>query len=127
MMHDRKTGPIARLIGLAMILSLFVLAACGGGQDEAPAGPSQVEVLETEFALELSPASVPAGEVIFMIKNEGALEHNFIVEGIDDMVELVLPQETQELKVNLSSGTYRLLCNLPGHEEAGMVGEIVVE
>ena len=68
-----------------------------------------------------------AGEVTFVIKNNGFIEHNFVIEGIDEKIELVLPQESETFTVNMSPGKYRLVCNIPGHEEAGMVGEITVK
>ena len=34
------------------------------------------------------------------------------------------PGETKEVSVNLPAGTYTFICDVPGHEEAGMVGTL---
>jgi len=131
MSNDNMTILIYRAMAPVIVIVILIMASCSS----QPAGPpptptpseSRVEINIKEFAIEPGVSTVNAGTVIFEIKNEGFIEHNFMVEGYEDQIELILPQETKTLEVELSPGNYRLICNLPGHEEAGMVAEITVK
>ena len=95
-------------------------------------------------------ASAPAGDLTFRIKNSGSIDHEFLVvktaladgaipvegglfaedqEGIQVVDEI--PQfaagRTEELTVTLDPGQYQLVCNLPGHYQAGMHTTFIVE
>ena len=103
-------------------MGLFLLSACGDS------GPTIVDVSLSEWAIEiLSDTDIRAGEVTFNVTNNGALEHNFTIEGIDEAVlDLIYQQETQSLTVTLEPGTYLLVCTIEGHHDAGMELEITV-
>lgn len=65
------------------------------------------------------------------LANLGAAEHSLVVktpDGARDWVHLhALAGETEAGTYELDEpGTYPVLCTVPGHTEAGMVGEIVV-
>ncbi|MBI4639174.1 MAG: hypothetical protein HY731_00665 [Candidatus Tectomicrobia bacterium] len=56
------------------------------------------------------------------------LEHDFVIEGeTAASIPLIAPGKSEKLRVTLKPGEYRLMCNLPGHKEAGMVGMLKVE
>ncbi len=58
--------------------------------------------------------------------NQGALDHDFTIEelGVD---VLLSPGDQQVVNVTIDhAGTIRYICSIPGHEEAGMWGNIVV-
>lgn len=115
-----KSLKFARNHGIAMLPMLAILVtAC-------VQSPSPVEITESEWAIEPQRDEVKAGEVTFVVTNTGNLEHNFVVEGLDDTIELILPQDTQSLAVTLSPGTYTLMCDLSGHREAGMETQFTV-
>jgi uncharacterized cupredoxin-like copper-binding protein len=106
------------------------LAACGG-RFSPPSGttpPSQViEVVAKEWAFEPATIAVRAGRLIFRVKNDGVVEHNFALEqrpGAE--VSAIKPGEAKSLAVTLGPGTYTVFCNLPGHREAGMVASVRV-
>jgi plastocyanin len=65
-------------------------------------------------------------EVQITLRNDGALDHNFVSEEMEINI-LLSPGEVQIVSFVVSeAGTLSYICNIPGHEEAGMVGEIVV-
>jgi uncharacterized cupredoxin-like copper-binding protein len=94
---------------------------------------------------------VPAGEpVTLTLKNTGNIEHDFVVEKIDATTKVIQDSgsdlhhahgEEQNYDLHVSAnagdtsvieltvsepGTYRVFCSVEGHEEAGMIGELVV-
>ena len=91
-----------------------------------------------------------AGDITFRIKNSGTIDHEFVVvkteipvgefliegglfpedqtgiEVIDEIPPFSVGR-TEELTVNLSEGQYQLVCNLPGHYQAGMHTAFIVK
>ena len=121
---------VRRLI-MASILGLGLVAAgCGGGGED-------VSVTLQEFAVGADPSSVSAGSVTFNIENKGPDDtHEFVVirtgldptalpteengavaetgEGMEvvDEVEDIPVGDTPTLTVDLTAGSYVLVCNI---------------
>jgi uncharacterized cupredoxin-like copper-binding protein len=113
------------------------LAACSGAE-------ADVVVTLRDDGITLSRSSPPAGDLTFEGTNEGSMTHEFEVfgvpEGVDadalpiegntapademleviDEVEDIAPGTAASLSLDLQPGTYAVICNLPGHYEAGM-------
>jgi glucose/arabinose dehydrogenase/plastocyanin len=70
---------------------------------------------------------IPANtDVRFIFENRGAAPHNFELKEGDISVD-VAPGESAETVINLPPGTYKFICNVPGHKQVGMNGAIVVD
>lgn len=121
---------VGRLI-MASVMGLGLVAAgCGGGGED-------VSVTLQEFAVGTDPASVSAGSVTFNIENKGPDDaHEFVVirtdldptalptekngsvsetgEGMEvvDEVEEIPVGDTPTLTVDLTAGSYVLICNI---------------
>ena len=132
---------------LLALFSLIVLAACAS----KPSGPAKdVTVEMTDFAYTPSTITVPVGEpVTLTLKNVGNIEHDFVVEKISASTKVIQDSgsdahhahgaqqnydlhvsagagQTSVLQLNVSEpGTYKIFCSVEGHEEAGMMGELV--
>lgn len=72
---------------------------------------------------------VSAGEfVVVDLVNDDPIFHDWRVEGLANVDAGARPGQTQHLRVRIDTpGTYRIVCTVPGHAEAGMVGTLVVE
>ncbi len=74
--------------------------------------------------------SAKAGEpVTIAFKNTGLIAHDFITTDADTNVRLINVGggRTQNGTFQAAKpGTYQVVCNQPGHKEAGMVAKIVV-
>lgn len=99
--------------------------------DEAPKTTLRVKASDFKFA----PAvfAMKAGEpTLIQFENDGAAEHDFVVktpEGNSDWIHLhamVNAAVAATFRID-ERGRYRVLCTVPGHKEAGMVGELVVQ
>lgn len=95
------------------LLIPFILIAC-------QSGPTEVNVSLEEWEIIFDQDEVKTGEITFVVNNIGLLEHNFKIDGVAGEIELILSQDSQTLTVTLDPGTYSLICDLPGHREAGM-------
>lgn len=56
----------------------------------------------SEFKFEMSPAEVKAGKVRFELKNAGAVEHSFIIEGVGKGTEQIRPGQETTLEVEFA-------------------------
>ncbi len=131
---------------VSLILLAVLLSACAGGS--APA--AQITVNMTEFAFTPNVINVSAGQPVELtLINDGAVEHDFVVEIIPvddvstegmemdhmsgdhaeyDLHSATAAGSTSTLRFTVTEpGTYKIICSVPGHADAGMVGELIVK
>lgn len=145
----------ARRLGLAaVVVSLVVGCTTAGTPSAAPPAASPggagtaITTGLTEFKIELSAATAPAGPVTFALTNSGNTMHEFVVFQTDlavdklpmtadgtvvdehgagitviDEVEDIAVGATASLDVTLPAAHYVLICNLPAHYMSGMRAE----
>jgi uncharacterized cupredoxin-like copper-binding protein len=87
---------------------------------------TRVPVTETEFKIALRSTKLKAGKITFEVKNDGKIEHDLAIKGMDEKTKLIPAGGSDDLTVTLKPGTYELYCSVPGHEEAGMKLEVTV-
>ena len=149
----KRIGTAASLLGV----SALVLAACGTQATPVPPTPTatteimapatpttgmtdpnsggevqEVKIVMKDFLFEPNQVEVNAGKVRFMVSNEGNQPHNvaFRIEGQDVMARTETFRKGEgpvTLEVDLTPGTYQMICEVPGHIQAGMVGTLVVK
>ncbi len=91
------------------------------------ADATAVTIDMVDLAFEPRNLVIPANtNVTITVVNKGAAQHQFEVEGQDVDSGLVNPGAKVDLRVNLSPGHYMFRCPIPGHTEAGQVGELDV-
>jgi len=123
-----------------LLLAVFaaILAACGGGAGTA----TELTVDMTDLMFNPASLEATAGQINFNLSNSGAVEHNFLVLKLgatyttsadvkpeDILFEAKLAAgESGKFSVTLAeAGEYPVICTVPGHLEAGMVGKLVVK
>jgi uncharacterized cupredoxin-like copper-binding protein len=110
----------------------------------APALPHKVGVGLREFAVDTTSSTAAAGRVTFNVRNTGKVTHEFVVLRTAKPAGALLKGaradesgnvgETGDLKagaskkltLNLKPGHYALICNLPGHYNAGQHADFTV-
>lgn len=125
--------PAALLLTLLLALGLV---ACGGSDSDesnsaaSPIADGAIEVdMKDTMKFDPDTVTVKAGEdVVLVVKNTGAIPHNLTIEASD--VDVTLDgkkSQTVEFTAPSDPGEYEIVCHEPGHENAGMVGTLVVE
>ena len=114
------------------VVALLALALAGGvyAADRAlSAGAQRVEVTARDVAFEPSEIHLQAGRwTVVEFTNADSIYHDWEVEGLANVDAGARPAQTAELRFVIDRpGTYRYLCTVPGHVEAGMVGTLIVE
>lgn len=139
-----------------LVLLALVLVACGGGNaDEEAAGEQVLTVTARDIEFGTDRIEVAAGvPVVLTLQNEGALDHDFSIvhiplsgevigaEEAEEMEGHDMSMDAEELDVHVSAaagesatitftpsepGEYEYVCTVPGHEESGMGGTLVVQ
>jgi uncharacterized cupredoxin-like copper-binding protein len=107
----------AALIGL-----LAVLAACSTTPDTL-----RITLVAEDIMWNTHEIHVKVNQPVELtIRNDGALDHDIQIEDLG--VDLLLSPGDVEI-VNFTvdhATTIHYICSIPGHEEAGMVGDIIV-
>jgi uncharacterized cupredoxin-like copper-binding protein len=131
-------------VGVAAAVVWSFAAGCGDDDDGGEAADGgEVNVVVSEFIVEPEQESVDAGEVTFVVDNQGGDIHEFLVvdaasaddlpvdddgafdeaafgeDKVLDEVEDIESGDTAELTLDLEAGSYVLLCNVVEEEETG--------
>jgi plastocyanin len=118
---------LARAIAVA--LAAVALGGCGGLGPAADVRGGRVEIALDDFLLDPQNLRAPPGELTIEATNRGRLGHNLRIRsrrGEPVAIATLLPGERGTATVNLSRGTYLMLCTVANHEELGMTGRLVV-
>lgn len=102
-------------------LGLALLGGCGGGS----ATPA-VTVTMAEYSFTPRNISVPHNGTLKLV-NDGRIAHSFVMptEGVG--TGSVAPGQSTTLSLKgIATGTYRVVCDIPGHVQAGMVATLVI-
>lgn len=114
------------LVGLALLIGCNSLLSKDKTQESAPQYLSEISITEGEWHMTPKDLYAKAGDVKFILTNDGIRRHEFqIGEDVEHKV-LVNAGATVEAVFNLAAGEYKVLCPIRGHEEAGMVATLHV-
>ena len=119
----------------AAFLAAVALAALGiaGGVMAADGwierGATHIAVVARDARFTPADVRVEAGRtVVLSFSNEDPVFHDWEVEGLANVDAGARPGQTQRIRFRIDEpGTYRIVCTVPGHAEAGMAGSLVVE
>lgn len=127
--------------GPFVAVAAVLLGGCGGSESTPAAtdpAPPAIVVIADEYSYR--PATVSATMPLRVrLDNAGALAHTWTVMSrpisreVDLVRDLVIAEATTEAGqsatidlTGLDPGTYQVVCSIPGHISAGMLGELVI-
>jgi uncharacterized cupredoxin-like copper-binding protein len=125
------------MCGVCMVSVMLVSAACGGGSGDGSPGPTMSHdlgrivhmKLTDKMAFEPATFTLKTNEQADLeLENTGTLKHNFSIESLS-INQDVEPGATEHVVFTAPDkpGQLQFYCNVPGHQEAGMVGTLVIE
>jgi uncharacterized cupredoxin-like copper-binding protein len=137
------------MMKVVALLTAATIALTACGQVGAASGPAKINVTEDEWHITMSQTSIPAGQVTFVLKNQGNLQHELVFLKTDVAQDKIAPSadepgtvdesasigeiedvdagQTKEATFDLKPGNYVLLCNKESHYESGMHVAFVVK
>lgn len=125
-LRDPRTAGTRRPVALAagglavLAVAVALVASSGVATEQRQADDVAIEAVRSTFPASVS---VPANDAVLWIDNQDPFHHTLVIEGTDHRIEL--PASTSvRLPVSLDPGTYRYLCDVPGHDS--MAGDLDV-
>jgi uncharacterized cupredoxin-like copper-binding protein len=121
-----------------ILFPVLLLAGCGGSSNnssEETTGGNVVQTIQiSEKEYSITPSTVnlsQTGTYEFAVKNDGQITHAFNVEEGEGGEEVesgdIEPGEMKTVRFTFSgNGSFEMYCPIPGHEDKGMKGTIVV-
>ena len=124
---------VHRFTGLLPLLFVALaspsVASATGPASTKPV-PSTVKVALSEWKVQLTPAEVPAGPVVFEVTNSGTIPHAYEVEGrgLEKSTPQIKPGATATLQLDLRAGSYETYCPVGkgSHKMLGMMNHLKV-
>jgi plastocyanin len=126
-------GPIGALwrarylVGVAAA-SLLVAGTVMAADRAIDAGATSIEVSAQDLRYRPAEVHVRAGQfAVVTFTNDDPVFHDWSVEGLANVDVPARPGQTARLRFMIEEpGTYRIICTVPGHAQAGMTGTLVV-
>ena len=109
------------------LTALLLLLALGLIACSRPPGPLHITLLAEDISWSTDIIAARPGQPIELtIRNQGILDHDFVLDelGVDILLS---PGQSETITLIVDeAGRYEFICSIPGHQDAGMVGEIVI-
>lgn len=88
----------------------------------------QLDVTAKNVRFTPADLTVRAGQwTVLSFTNDDPVVHDWMVEDIPNLDAVARPGQTSTLRFVLDTpGEYMVMCSIPGHAEAGMVGTLTV-
>ena len=114
---------------VASLLALVVLTGCGGSSGNVVEWTVEMGINgEMTFSPDVITAKKGDTLKITLVNKDPAVAHNFLIPAFNINSGQVAPGGTQTVEVKVTqTGEHDIICDVPGHREAGMVGKLIVE
>lgn len=119
----RASSCLSAVAGIALLAS-----ACSGGGGGGSA--TTTSAAKGGFAYNPATLTIDAGKAATLtLKNPDAVIHDLVVKGLPKEFKLeAAPGKDASGSITVDkAGTYEFVCSQPGHEAAGMKGQLVVK
>jgi Cu+-exporting ATPase len=109
--------------------SLLVAGTVMAADRAIDSSATQLAVTAGDARFEPADVTVTASRfAVLTFTNEDSVFHDWSVEGLANVDVPARPGQTARLRFLVDEpGTYRIVCTVPGHAEAGMTGTLTVE
>ena len=112
---------------LATVLAI-TLGACAPAPSGSADSAREVTITLSEFKFTAASFELQAGAPIRLtVKNAGAVDHDFTVQQLGVAVPVKPGASATKDLGTVAAGIYDIVCTIPGHKEAGMVGKLTVK
>lgn len=123
------------LLRAAVLIAAFSLGGstlCRAAEPLVSPTPSppadELRIVSKEFSFSISPMRVAAGRPVTIIldNSQGETEHRVVFTRLGLRLSATAGGVTKQVYTFKRPGEYEFICDLPGHVEAGMKGELTV-
>jgi hypothetical protein len=94
-------------------------------------GPTGLIITMTDYAFQPNQLRIEGGEgqhIVITLQNKGSTPHSFSAPALKLLSSQIAPSASQTVDfISLREEPVRFVCNVPGHEQAGMIGYITFQ
>jgi uncharacterized cupredoxin-like copper-binding protein len=110
---------------VALVVALLIGTNKGEGTSSAAASAPAAVTL-SEFKIDPGTINASSGGGLH-VTNGGSVQHNLEIEGTSLATKMIDPGKSEQLDISrLQPGDYTVICQVPGHKEAGMTAKLHV-
>jgi plastocyanin len=121
---DARAGAVAGVaVGLLVVLLVTVPIA---GRNAVAVHPGDLRISARNVKFSTTRLTARAGDIGVVFANDDLFWHTFTVGKFDVNLRVATSGRGRVVMKNVRAGTYSFVCAIPGHESAGMKGELVV-
>lgn len=124
-------SPVASPTGSAVVgmaASPMVGTPCASPVAQSGQANANPTVTLADIKFDPKTFTIPANtDVTVTLINKGAAVHSFNIDELNVHSGDVQPGTTTTVTINAKPGTYTYYCSIPGHKDAGMVGQLTVQ
>ena len=110
-------------VGLVIALVVFVPIA---GRNAVVVHPGDLRISARNVKFSTTRLHSPRGDIGVVFTNKDLFWHTFTVGKFDVNLRVATSGRARVVLKDVPAGTYSFVCAIPGHEAAGMKGELVV-
>ncbi|MGQ0444648.1 MAG: cupredoxin domain-containing protein [Beijerinckiaceae bacterium] len=127
-MADRTESRRLAASNIIIVAAVISTATLAQPEPSIQTTPAEVRIVSTEFNYAPATVRVAAGrEFTLVLDNSGAeTEHGIFVPGLGFRLEVKAGEIVRKKTVFAKPGEYEFVCDMPGHQEAGMTGKLIV-
>lgn len=118
------------MLVLVAIMALGVLTACGGG---GGAAPKEITVeMGKDGQWKFSPETIDVAKgdnvKINLVNKDASQAHSFVIANLNVKSQQIAANSTGSVTFKADkTGSFDIICDVPGHKDAGMVAKINVK
>lgn len=114
---------------LVAVPSTLTAGEDGNKDGKASEADRTVTVEATDFDFNPKKIKIELSTTLeIVLVNKGNVTHSWAVPKLDKKSDRIQPGKQTSITLSpVESGTYKIACQVPGHETAGMVGKLIVE
>lgn len=122
-------APTHRRVGVLLACSALALTACSGGGGGG--GGGGVTVVASDYKFDPVNVTVKAGQPVQLtLRNTASQIHDWVPQNVPGVTAKAEANANQSVNITFTpttAGTYKIICAQTGHEQLGMVGQLIVQ
>ncbi len=119
---------VLALTALALLPATLLAGQAVGGTAAKTVSIARITALKNGLRFDKKVVHAKAGRIEIVFSNPSSVPHNVRIESGENELggTQVITKKTAKVFLTLKPGRYNFYCSVPGHEDAGMKGTLIV-
>ncbi|HVT78251.1 MAG TPA: cupredoxin domain-containing protein [Acidimicrobiales bacterium] len=122
----RASAAVPLALSGVVVAALLVVAVPMLGRDAQRVHPGDLRISAHNVEFSTNRLTAHPGDIGVVFRNKDLFWHTFTIRKLHVNLRVATSGRGRVVIKDVPAGTYRFICAIPGHEAAGMKGELVV-